>query len=405
MRALALLLLGVPAAAAPVAQPGAIGLELVESGQVVAVATLADPILAVTQQGGVAYVACVRSIRVFDTARPESFREIARLSVPEREYTVRARDARLTAFFEDGWTLAWDLRDPRHPVPASPTKTEVVAVVPGRVTVRGDSPLHLGDRLALADGNVVELDWVGPSGGEAALPRGARAAIGESASETIRPPTRSLVAPPRSPGITRVTAIARPSLIVGSQGGFGAQAELSVDHYFTQPMRLGVTVAPLAFAAEPNATGGSTMALAHVAYSGDRLEIGVGLGAAIHSRESDAFAASGLVRFGSLDGLHLAVELTMVVPGGQPRFESAMAELDVPVTSRVSLTVSAGGAADGTWSYADSGVKIYLRGQGGPGTFVLLAAIGETTLREVDAFQFGVYAAGPALVLGLDARL
>ena len=233
-------------------------------------------------------------------------------------------------------------------------------------------------------------------------------------------PTDSLLAPLLDRGITRVHGTVRPFFNVLGRGA-GAVSDLSVEHYFWRPVKLGLELAPLALAIEPRATGAIAHIRAHAAWAGDYLELGAGLGAMLQHYGPSGLSLASNLRLGSLDGLHLGLEIgySMVANYYTGRTDvtlaDLLAELDVPLTRRLMIEGSFGLGYSYSWAYFTLGLKDYLRGRGGPGSIVLTGAFGVTWVMDRLGCQFvdpasvtpcsnATSSFGPTIGVGVDRR-
>src|SRR5262249_12914373 len=120
------------------------------------------------------------------------------------------------------------------------------------------------------------------------------------------------------------------------------------------------------------------------------------------------------VRLGALDGLHLLLTngYTLVKKSNgdhQFAFASLVGELAVPINSRVTLVLDGGGASE--WAYGTVGINTYLRGSGGPGTWIFHTSLGGAYVNDQTHYCgttctiTTVRGAGPTVGVGLDRRL
>lgn len=309
---------------------------------------------------------------------------------------------------------------------------QVVAVRGGWLTIQSAAPLAPGDRFIIRsqrrikvidpvtggsrsvpsnrDRGVFVVEQVREGRGSGRLLRGTVAAVGDIAQPTERRYSqRALYFPPLWSGMTRVQASVTPFLPV-QELGFGLLSRLSVEHYFSFPLKLGVEAAPLGLLALSGGTGVVAELRGKAAYASDYFEIGLDVGGQLrHFAPSRVLLAFSL-RVGSLDGLnlHFSNAYSIADEGTRQRFvfANAFGEFNIPVHQRVTLNL-AGGGSD-SWAYGTLGVRGYLRGAGGPGTVILSTALGGVWLSDRQTSCTGacqqISGAGPALSVGIDAR-
>ena len=316
-------------------------------------------------------------------------------------------------------------------IAASPARAEgafdpahtahVIAVRNGRVTIQLVKAADVGDHFALvpvtfAEGDdvarytICEIDRVTGLIGSAELERGAHASVGDLAIPTGHRPVAHLIAPTGWRNFTSARILARPTWVESDGGGFALLGEIAIDHHFTAPLHVGVALEPASLISSSAGTGQGMLLLGRVGYDGDLAELGATIGYSSHTISEDVgFVWGARLRVGALDGFHAAFELlARTASDGTTRstvLNSFTAEIDLPVHRSVTLGLSAGGSS--TWSQGSFLGKIFLSGQGAPGTFILIAGIGVVSVTEiaVSNFNFGVKGIGPSLTLGLEVRL
>jgi len=222
---------------------------------------------------------------------------------------------------------------------------------------------------------------------------------------------------PRLPrAVTRIHGTARPFIsVVGP--GYGAISDLWIEHYFNAPLKLGVELAPLALALEPDGAGAIAHARAHVAYADDFLEFGVGVGGRLQHFGPSGMSLAATLRLGSLDGLHLIVENAFsLVDNYYTRrlafsLSNVMASVAIPLSARLAIEL-AGGFGYDFWAYGTVGLRHRVHGNGGPGTLMVSGALGLTWVidrfpcqySDVTPCEGAASGLGPTIAVGLDRR-
>jgi hypothetical protein len=239
------------------------------------------------------------------------------------------------------------------------------------------------------------------------------AAAGKSASPE---PAPSLMLPPLVPGITRVHGTVRPFFnMVGP--GAGALMDLSVEHYFHRPWKVGVELSPLVLVGMGDQLGAIAHARLRGAFATDYVEVGLGLGGRLQRFGPSGWSVAPALRLGSLDGLNLRLEvghsLIRNYYTGQAQFalSNVLGGLDVPVTRRLAITLDGGYGVD-LWVYATLGLQQIVVGSGGPGT--LKVGTGFGVVWAIDRFpcQYGdidpcrgaAWGLGPTISIRIDRR-
>jgi hypothetical protein len=226
----------------------------------------------------------------------------------------------------------------------------------------------------------------------------------------------SLLAPALPRGMTRVRATVRPFLSVFGRGG-GTVIDLSVDHYLTSPVRLSLELAPLALAADGEATGAIGHARVGAAYAGDFVELGAAVGSRVQNFGGAGLSLAAFLRLGALDGLNFTFTTGYVWKRnrytGQPTMglASGKGTLQVPLSPRFAL-FSEGAFSTDYWLYATAGLRHRLSGDGRGGTWFVSGALGLAwVVDQSDCLHPGTgwcsgsaWAAGPTVAFGLERR-
>jgi hypothetical protein len=250
--------------------------------------------------------------------------------------------------------------------------------------------------------------------GQALAGRVAGAADADTVVE--RAPAPSLFAPPAPRDLTRATLELRPflGLIANSWGGIG---DARVEHYFGVPFMLGLELAPLAFASSGSGPGAIAHARLHAAYVTSYLAVGLGVGGRLQRFGRSGLSLAPTLRLGALDGLNLAVEYSYVVAPNQYTgkdtvgFSNVLGTLTVPVTRSLALQLEGAFSLD-LWAYATLGLRQRLRGDGGPGTWFVSAALGGAWIADRAPCNYdaltpcggSALSFGPTISVGVERR-
>ena len=331
------------------------------------------------------------------------------------------------------------------PIAANPAPAAQPPAAPARVTslrdgwiyVESDAPISKGQRYVILSqalttvpdptsgtvtsvpsnlpSGMIEISQVAGSTGAARLPKGTVATPGDLAQPTTLPMVEEVYFPEQWRDMTRLAVDVRPFIPVGSLG-LGVIASMSVEHYFSFPLKLGVQLSPLGILAVSDGTGVTGEFHGRVGYAHDWFEIELLPGVEFHRYgDPTRFSLAYGVRMGALDGVNFrfqnAYRVNKIEDTKEFAFASATGGLDIPLHRRFTLTAELGGSS--TWAWGAGGVKSYLRGSGGPDTLILRTAIGGAWIRDREAVDSnvnvftqgrGVEQAGPSVNVGLDAR-
>jgi hypothetical protein len=222
--------------------------------------------------------------------------------------------------------------------------------------------------------------------------------------------------------MTIVQGTARP-FVNGLDGiGVGLIADVSVEHYFRQPLRVSASLAPAAFAVGRAGTGGIAHGRIGAAYATEYLVLGVAVGGRWAQLGQARPSLAGTLRLGSLDGLRLDLLYGYTFmrndTTGAPTLAMShmMGKLSVPIVNRVQLFTE-GGFSYEHWLFTTIGVRHTVSVQ--PGAlerpkWIVQAGFGFAWLSDrfpchygveaVPCSETGVWAAGPTLVFGLERR-
>ena len=234
------------------------------------------------------------------------------------------------------------------------------------------------------------------------------------AAET--PEKVSLVAPERPQGITRVYGNVRPFFNVLGSGG-GAIGDLAIDHYVKIPHKLGLELSPTAVASQPSSSGAVTHLRLEAAFATRYLELGGAVGGRVENFSPGGLSLAARLRLGALDGLNFRLTYGYAVIRnhytGKTRFafSNVLGTLEVPLADRLALSVDGAFSFD-VWLYATAGLKYYLVGRGGPGTWIVRGAAGMAWVMDQFPCQYrdpgkcegAAWGLGPTISFGVEHR-
>lgn len=260
---------------------------------------------------------------------------------------------------------------------------------------------------------------LGRRGRGIALGLGLGLGLGGAASAEEEPcPTgvRAVLAPARPRGVTRAHGTLRPFFNLIGAGG-GAIGDLTVDHYFEFPLKIGAEVSPAAIAVQPGAGGAITHLRLEAAFATDLIEAGLAVGERTENLGPGGISLAGRLRLGALDGLNLrltygyAVIRNRYTDQTRVAFSNVVSTLEVPLASGVAL-VADGGFSFDVWLYAILGLKYRLVGDGGPGTWILRGGFGVAWVLDRFPCQYlhpercegSAWGVGPTIAFGVERR-
>jgi len=226
----------------------------------------------------------------------------------------------------------------------------------------------------------------------------------------------SVLAPPRPRGITRVHGNLRPFFNVIGQGG-GAIGDLTLDHYFTIPLKLGIELAPTAVAFQPGSSGSVSHLRVEAAFATDYLEIGAAVGGRVENFGPGGISLAARLRLGALDGLNFrltygyAVIRNHYTARTRFAFSNVLGTLEVPLRDRLALTVDGAFSFD-VWLYGTVGLKYRMVGDGGAGSWIVRGAFGLAWVMDQFPCQYrdpgrcegAAWGLGPTISVGLEYR-
>lgn len=240
------------------------------------------------------------------------------------------------------------------------------------------------------------------------------AATAEEAKAPEAPAPQTL--PPPRASMTRVHAAVRPFFnLFGA--GWGALSEISVEHYFQSPWKVGVEVSPLALVEVPEGLGAIAHTRVRGAFASEYIEVGLGVGGRFQRFGPSGWSVAPALRLGRLDGLNLTAEIgsSLIRNYYTGRAQFAMSHvlggLDVPLARGVAATLDVGYGVD-LWVFTTLGLKQMIHGDGGPGTLVVGAGIGLVWIVDRFPCQYGdidpcrgaAWGSGPTIAFSVDRR-
>ena len=263
-----------------------------------------------------------------------------------------------------------------------------VAVIPKSVAKghpKYGAPFLCGDGPDVTA--IVELDEVGKSSSSGIIGRASAATKGDTVVVTSLGPTDRRKAPvfPHIYGNIWEASLRFRILADVDGDGAGFPMELMVSYQASIPIKLTLFMAPSFFGSQDGGEAVATVG-GMLSYSSRFFEVGFGL-AGFHSSGENAhtlaFQLKG--RIGAKHGMRLEFLNSLVWDhdGGEDvrglRYDSTIAEIVVPVHARIALFLAGGGGGGNSeleWMRITTGVHIYLRGTGGPGTIVVPLGFG-----------------------------
>jgi hypothetical protein len=240
--------------------------------------------------------------------------------------------------------------------------------------------------------------------------------VAAPAAAAEAPDNVSVLAPERPQGLTRVYGNIRPFFNVIGSGG-GAIGDLAIDHYFRIPLKLGLELSPTAVAFQPGSSGAVTHLRLEAAFASRYLELGAAVGGRLENFKPGGISLAGRLRLGALDGLNFrltygyAVIRNHYTARTRVAFSNVLGTLEVPLTSRLALTVDGAFSFD-VWLYGTIGLKHLLIGNGGPGSWIVRGAFGLAWVmdqfpcqyREPGRCEGAAWGLGPTISFGVEHR-
>lgn len=233
--------------------------------------------------------------------------------------------------------------------------------------------------------------------------------IGSHARTSTKRRSRSLIAPPRAQDLVNLHLGFRPFLAL-SDLGFGAMSEFGATFRTHKSMAVHALLEPVVFGVASESRY-ALMGLLALTYDHRLFEVGLGLGGGALTDETCDFDANDsltctaqrisvmalgqVARLGAIDGAHLALRNRFILVGGDFVYGDTIGEIQFP-TGKRTWVVLKGGGGRGSWGFGEAGLRVLLRGNGGPGSLFITPGIGGAGI--------GQYA-GPQVGLSLDWRI
>lgn len=314
---------------------------------------------------------------------------------------------------------------PADPQPFAPPRMvaqgEVVELRGSRVvvTLGREQGLASGDRVqlfevrevSLGDGRsaareevvaVGEVSTVAGDRAEVELGRNETVPLGTSARRTTAPVTASRWVPPRPAGAWHVSFTVRPFLALGDLGagtvsdaaiGVRLEPDIHVLALF-EPVGIGLAREGNIFAGAGNLFVGYDTRFFEVALGAgwsviNEADSGVDTdGDGIFDRLRDSagsgFSLAQLARLGSEDGIHLTARNTFLLYDDEFHYGGTVGEVLFPVSDRAGIFGRGGGGESG-FGFGELGLRLLLRGNGGPDSVFVSASLGGAELSSQES--------------------
>jgi hypothetical protein len=234
---------------------------------------------------------------------------------------------------------------------------------------------------------IVELDEVGKTTSSGVIGRASAATKGDAVVVTSLAPTDRRKTPIFPKFYGNIWDVSLRFRILADLAGDGAgfPMELMFSYQASIPIKLTAFMAPSFYGTQEGGQSVATVGFM-LAYSGRFFEVGFGL-AGYHSGGDrvHTLAFQLKARIGAKHGLRLEFLNSLVWDHGDGgdnrglRYDSTIAEIIFPVHARIALYLAGGGGGGNTefeWMRITTGVHIYVRGTGGPGTIVVPLGFG-----------------------------
>ncbi|RDV39482.1 hypothetical protein DV096_02610 [Bradymonadaceae bacterium TMQ3] len=262
---------------------------------------------------------------------------------------------------------------------------------------------------------IAPIDSLSENRAELSLGVNERVPAGALARPTDQERTTSRLAPPRLPGLARLSFTLRPFLALGTVGA-GSLSEASAAYQFKGPWTAEILVDPLAVGFSRATNLLAVIGTAIVSYDTTPFQVGIGVGTttinstAYQSGSSDTggfgaelgFAISQKVRLGALDGIHIQLVNNFFLYDGAFRYGGTAGGAQVPAGSigKSSWIVARGGAGFAGHAFGEVGLKVLARGNGDRASIFFVPTVGLAQLRGTREVDCG---SGPTLPSGEQA--
>ncbi|MBI5526815.1 MAG: hypothetical protein HY897_10825 [Deltaproteobacteria bacterium] len=226
------------------------------------------------------------------------------------------------------------------------------------------------------------------------------------AGSKVRATTRDLTAnrlfPPRMAEVWDFNFMLRPFLALGTVG-VGMVSDAAVGYRFKEPVHIQLLLKPFGVGLAGDGNIVAEAANLVGSYDTSYFEIGLGLGwsavnnpieeSALSSDEAagigasvprfekvrDGLSIAQMARLGSLDGMHLHVDNFFVLYKGEFQYGGTIGSIQTPIGDRSWLLLRGGGGVAG-YAFGEIGLRVLVRGNGGPGALFLTPSLGGAAL-------------------------
>ena len=310
---------------------------------------------------------------------------------------------------------------PPAPTPAAQVTTQfVVLEVSGPDVVvsigkaqglRGDQTVEIGEQTPGATTIVGRAREVADGRSVVQVGFGEKIAVGAPVRLSTRAVTGSMAGPPRTGGIISIGGHGRVMLPIGTLGIgglFDAEATWHAETLFALRARLF----PLGGAVLADGrTGGNFGAAVEGLFDSQFFAIGLGVGVEQYMSFVQVFGGFGqtsgftfgltqVLRVGALDGISFSARNHLAVVGAAFNFTGLEGALQIPISRTWWLLIRGGGSV-APLAWAELGMRIAVKGNGGPDTLFLTPSLGFAGLNSGTAFGM---AFGPTAGIGFEYR-
>jgi hypothetical protein len=237
------------------------------------------------------------------------------------------------------------------------------------------------------------------------------------AGSKVRATTRDLTAnrlfPPRMAEVWDFNFMLRPFLALGTVG-VGMVSDAAVGYRFKEPIHVQLLLKPFGIGLAGDGNIVAEAANLVGSYDTSYFEIGLGLGwsavnnpieeSALSSDEAagigasvprfekvrDGLSIAQMARLGSLDGMHLYVDNFFVLYKGEFQYGGTIGSIQTPIGERSWLLLRGGGGVAG-YAFGEIGLRVLVRGNGGPGALFLTPSLGGAALMGEKEGECTVY--------------
>ena len=208
-----------------------------------------------------------------------------------------------------------------------------------------------------------------------------RVPLGALARPVDSNPTNRRLTPPRPAGLWELEFMARPFLALGEFGG-GFLLDAAVGYRFETDLHVEFAFRPFGYGTgEGKPSIVPVTSYAKLSYDRELFEVGLGIGLqTVHVTGFGAKAGSGTLfsqgaRIGARDGLHFDARSDVVLFHSRFEFAGFVGSGQIPVGQTSWLILEGGGGSAG-YAYGEFGVRVLLKGNGGPGSVFFNGSVG-----------------------------